>query len=280
METRICNKCKIEKSINDFYFRKGQNKYNTICKKCCNERAMNRYNKKKDEISKYNKLYYQKNKEKLIEQNKNNYNKNKEHKKQISKEYYYENKEQYKKRAKEYRKRNYDILAKKQHQRYLIDKENILLKQKQYYQKHKEERQNYWKEYRAKKENKEKINNYIKHKKENDKLFLYTNRIRRLIKISISKMGYTKKSKTYKILGADFKTVFNHLLQTYKYNYDVDYDFKEKVHIDHIIPISTAKNENDINKLNHYTNLQLLKEKDNLEKGNKLNWKIKEEKEL
>jgi len=41
-------------------------------------------------------------------------------------------------------------------------------------------------------------------------------------------------------------------------------------HIDHIIPISTAKTEEDIIKLCHYTNLQPLWAEENLSKGNKI----------
>jgi hypothetical protein len=41
-------------------------------------------------------------------------------------------------------------------------------------------------------------------------------------------------------------------------------------HIDHIIPLSSAKNESDLYKLFHYTNLQPLWAFDNLSKGNKI----------
>ena len=41
-------------------------------------------------------------------------------------------------------------------------------------------------------------------------------------------------------------------------------------HIDHIIPLSSAKTEEDVYKLCHYTNLQPLWAKDNYNKGSKI----------
>jgi hypothetical protein len=40
-------------------------------------------------------------------------------------------------------------------------------------------------------------------------------------------------------------------------------------HIDHIIPLATAKTEQDVYTLSHYTNLQPLWAKDNISKGAK-----------
>jgi len=54
----------------------------------------------------------------------------------------------------------------------------------------------------------------------------------------------------------------------------IEWNGIEKVQIDHIKPLKYAKTEEEVIKLCHYTNLQLLKEKDNLEKSFKLDWEL------
>ena len=68
----------------------------------------------------------------------------------------------------------------------------------------------------------------------------------------------------------------NYLIKTYENNYNEkwDWEYLKNVHIDHIIPMSTAKSEEEVIKLNHYTNLQLLKAEDNMQKSDKLDWRL------
>jgi hypothetical protein len=97
-----------------------------------------------------------------------------------------------------------------------------------------------------------------------DPLFKLTCNIRSLISSSI-KRGYSKKSKkTTEILGCnfeEFKTYIESKFETWmswekygRYNGELNYGWD----IDHIIPISSAKTEEDVINLNHYTNFQPL----------------------
>jgi hypothetical protein len=85
-------------------------------------------------------------------------------------------------------------------------------------------------------------------------------RIRRVIREN----GYTKKSTTYEILGItfeEFKTQIESQWEDWmnwnnygKYNGKENYGWD----LDHIIPISSGKCEEDIIRLNHHSNLQPL----------------------
>ena len=86
------------------------------------------------------------------------------------------------------------------------------------------------------------------------------------------KQRSVKNCKVAKILGLSGKEFYKYLLKTFSDRYGREWDGVEKVHIDHIIPLVTAKTEEDIIKLNHYTNLQLLTPEDNMAKGEQIDW--------
>jgi hypothetical protein len=78
----------------------------------------------------------------------------------------------------------------------------------------------------------------------------------------------TKKNKTFEIVGCTPKFLKEHL-ET-KFVDSMNWDNRSEWHIDHIIPLSSAKTEDELYKLCHYTNLQPLWAKDNLKKSNKV----------
>ncbi|TDI74612.1 MAG: hypothetical protein E2O82_03775 [Betaproteobacteria bacterium] len=72
--------------------------------------------------------------------------------------------------------------------------------------------------------------------------------------------GYTERHRAYKLLGADYETVWKHLRKTWRERYGRELRPSDTFEIDHIIPTSYIVDH-------HYTNLQLLTPKDNSEKG-------------
>lgn len=208
------------------------------------------------------------NKEKNAQEFRKRRNKCKECERIEAKEYRIKNKQIISEKAKKWREKNKERIKE-------YNKANRYKYKGEPTEKRKEYLKNYMKKWRIK--NKEhikeyKIESYYKNK--DDTLYKFKIQIRNLIYICFKKKGYKKNTKTENILCCDYNTFIEHLLKTFKNNYGYEWNNKEPVHIDHIIPLSSAKTEEDVIKLCHYTNLQLLKEKDNLQKGNKIDWRL------
>lgn len=114
------------------------------------------------------------------------------------------------------------------------------------------------------KENKRK-NEYVKNRRKYDFLYKLKLTIRKNISRAFSKKSMTKNSNTQQILGCSYEDFKQHLESKFEswMNWDNygKYD-KDKTNIgwdiDHIIPSSIAVTEEELVKLNHYTNLQPL----------------------
>lgn len=241
METKICTKCGIEKEIDKFKRFKSTNDqyyYTGDCKQCRNLEAYNR-----------NKKYRLSHKKEIAIMKKINYQKNKKIISQKQKKYYEEHKEKIKMRSKIWYYNNQEKNSKRKKEYYEQNKDSIL---------------------------KEKYK-YKKERLKKDNLFKIKEQTRNMIRTTFRRKGFSKSKKTEEILGCKLNFFYKYLLKTYIYNYGYKYNSKEPVEIDHIIPLSTANTEKEVIKLCHYTNLQLLKAKDNLEKSSKLNWKLKKE---
>ena len=89
---------------------------------------------------------------------------------------------------------------------------------------------------------------------------------------------YKKSSQTEIILGCPLNTFICHLQFQFKPNMTLENHGQGpgKWNMDHIIPISSAKTEEEIIKLNHYTNFQPLWWEENMAKGAKGIVKAKE----
>ena len=116
--------------------------------------------------------------------------------------------------------------------------------------------------------NKEYNKEYVPHKLKTDKVYKIKYVLRKLIAHSMWNKGYTKKSRTFEILGISYEEFSLYMERQF-----VDgmcWGNHGEWHIDHIIPLSSAHTEADVIKLNHYTNLQPLWAYDNLSKGSKI----------
>jgi len=112
--------------------------------------------------------------------------------------------------------------------------------------------------------NKRKRDNY---RRKHDPLYTIRGRIRARISMAMKNGGYTKKSTVNKILGADYKIIKEHLESKFKDG--MSWENRSEWHIDHIVPLVSAKNEKELLKLCHYTNIQPLWAFENLSKGGK-----------
>lgn len=233
---KTCKTCKVEKELCEYYkHKKTKDGVNSECILCVKVRMAK---------------YRNDNKEKNYENKKIN-------------------KEKYKETIKKYKETNKDYLvnyAKEYGKKYYQEnKEKCKLNNAQYYQDNKEkvkETKKIWNSNNKDKINlnrkieKNKIarNNYLNNRKKNDPLFKLGTILRSAIVTSLKGCGYSKKSKTCEILGASFDDVLIHLNNNlYGFVYG-----DEGLDIDNIIATSTAKTEDELLKLNHYSNLQLL----------------------
>ena len=173
------------------------------------------------------------------------------HKKEYQKAYREKNKEKAKNNAKKYWEENKQVLKEKKKEYYENNKSIILIKISIY-----------------QKDNKEKINKikniYRLKRRKIDSLYNLKHNIRALITSSFKEKGIKKNSKTSEILGCSFEEFKKYLESKFEpwmswdnkglYNGELNYGWD----IDHITPISSAKTEEDIIRLNHYTNLKPL----------------------
>ena len=118
----------------------------------------------------------------------------------------------------------------------------------------------------------EKYNRYRKNRKEADPLFRLTENIRVLIAKSCQSKNYSKASKTHQMLGCDYP-FFKAYIES-RFLPGMSWENRSLWHLDHIIPVSSAKTEGQLIKLNHYTNFRPLWAVDNIRKGNKVNTQL------
>jgi len=165
------------------------------------------------------------------------------------------------------------------HTYYLKNKKKILDKSKNYYMDNKEyvmNRVKYWGDNNQEKvksykknyvlKNRDIINKRMSERKKNDPIL----KLKMLYRSKINKILGSKTEKTFDLIGCSPSELKTHLEKQFVVGMRWDNHGLFGWHIDHIIPISSAKNKEELNKLCHYTNLQPLWALDNIQKRAKL----------
>ena len=218
-----------------------------VCSKCSLEKNICEFYKRKDNKDGYRadcKFCFN---ERVLEYKKNN----EEKIRQLRKDYFQKNKQS------------------------LLEKKQIWRKNNP--EKYKKQVKDYWdkvKVFQTEKKkiwinnNRKKYNDYWNNRKEEEPEFkLLTNMRSRLSKY-LKKLNISKTNKTFDIVGCTPQELKEHLEK--QFSNGMTWENRVEWHIDHIIPLSSAKTEEELYKLCHYTNLQPLWAIENMKKGNKI----------
>lgn len=237
---KLCGKCKTEKPLEEFHKCKAHKDGLSSHCKPCKKAADKKYNEEnKESIAIKRKAYAQKNKERIAAYEKIRAKENKEALKEYKRQYYLKNKESIVAKKSEYYEKTKDIAIARSRKHYRENKESIVIKKRE----------------------------YDKRRRESNPVFKLVCNMRSRIYKYCRAMSLNKKFKTFDALGLtqdEFKTyIESHFAE------GMTWDNYGEWHIDHTKPLCTAKTEEDVFTLNHYTNLRPMWWFDNLAKGGK-----------
>jgi len=132
---------------------------------------------------------------------------------------------------------------------------------KKFYTENPDKRKQYRQNYKKRKQEQRKERRKI------DPIFVLTNRMRCRLWKYMNVFEIKKTNKTFDIIGCSPSFLKNFLES--KFTEGMNWKKRNEWHVDHIIPLSSAKNVEELLKLCHYTNLQPLWAAENIKKGKK-----------
>jgi len=165
---------------------------------------------------------------------------------------------------------NKDNVSEQKHNYYLGNKETIKNKLKIYRSNNKLIEKNRVKKFNQ--NNPDYMSNYqreyVKYRRNNDPLFKLKHNLRIRVKRFLNIKNISKENRTFDIIGCSPEFLKDYIEEQFTEGMSWEL-LGEHIHIDHIIPLSSANNKEEVYKLCHYTNLQPLWSEDNLIKSNK-----------
>ena len=217
------------------------------------------YEANREEIIAKEKAYYEANRENFLVYKKAYYEANREKFLVYKKAYYEANREEVRTSNKAYHKANREKIKARKKVHYEANREKVIAKAQVY-----------------RKSNREKVNSYhnkyIKDRCHRDPIFKLAHTYRSTISRGFKSVCLKKDIKSIDCLGCSWEEFQDHIQSQF---YDRA-ETGEKMtlenhgcygwHLDHIIPISSAKTKENVIRLSHYTNFQPLWSEDNYEK--------------
>lgn len=105
-------------------------------------------------------------------------------------------------------------------------------------------------------------------RRKNDPIFALKSILRCRTGLAFRQHGYEKDSKTYETIGCSWEFLKTHIEKQFLKG--MTWENRGIWHIDHIVPLSSAKNKDELKKLFHFSNLRPIWAEDNLEKKDKI----------
>lgn len=250
---KICSCCLTELDFSKFS-NKADSKdgKSSQCKSCLAVKKKKYYEDNRGEMLSKLKKYRDSNKQKVSDTKKASRLKKIDEYLGKARQRYYDNREQILKADKEKRKANLEQYKKKERATYTRHAEKKSAYQRAFYQRNKERLSKYKAEYDRK-------------RYKTDALFALARTVRRRMSLAIQRAGYIKSQKTEEMLGCTLSYMKDHLEK--QFTSGMNWENRGKWHVDHIIPLSSAKTEDELIGLCHFTNLRPLWAEENLKKG-------------
>lgn len=167
----------------------------------------------------------------------NYYKNNSEKMKSTSIKHYYKNREEIRERMREYYLENIEEYRERRKKQYWANREENIAKSSKY---------------------------HLERLKD-DGIYRLKVRCRKRIWAAFKESGYTKRSRTFDIIGCSQDELVEHLES--KFTKGMSWGNYGEWHVDHIIPFAAATTEEEVIALCHYSNLQPLWGDDNIRKS-------------
>lgn len=185
---------------------------------------------------------------------------NRESSRLYSSSYYDSNKETLLEKQRQYRERNPDRVKESRRRHYEKNKESILSAAREYCRKNPEKVRDYKRSWSA----------MAKSKRPE---FALAVRYRKRVRMAVLKQSIKPGGKTQSLVGCTWLELKDHLES--RFLIGMSWQNFSEWHIDHIIPLASAKSTDELAALCHYSNLQPLWPLDNLKKGASMPCRLK-----